>query len=284
MQGAIMGMRRAEIIRKFDDIVDFAGVKDFIDTPVKRYSSGMNARLGFSVAAHLDPDVLLIDEVLSVGDLSFQEKCFERMQGFVKSGIPIVFVSHNLQAVSTLCDRVLVLRGGQVETLAPTAEAIAAYAALVQQGRPQHGDRHEVTLAVEDIGGRPISTVEAGDQVRVRIAARPRVSGRFQVDLRIEHLQSASLIYRAESRYAGAEPVEVAAGGALEAVWSMTANLGRGHYSIWCTIMSDREGWVARSAPVLLSVHEKQSARATVFMNAACTLRAVAPEMSHQTT
>lgn len=79
MQAAIMGMKRVEVQRKFDEIVDFAGVGEFIDTPVKRYSSGMNARLGFSVAAHLDPDVLLIDEVLSVGDLSFQEKCYERM-------------------------------------------------------------------------------------------------------------------------------------------------------------------------------------------------------------
>jgi lipopolysaccharide transport system ATP-binding protein len=102
MQGAIMGMRRAEIVAKFDEIVDFAGVSEFIDTPVKRYSSGMNARLGFAVAAHLDPDVLLIDEVLSVGDLSFQEKCYERMQRFVKSGIWLRL--HNLSAIPALRD------------------------------------------------------------------------------------------------------------------------------------------------------------------------------------
>ena len=99
----------------------------------------MNARLGFAVAAHLDPEVLLIDEVLSVGDLSFQEKCYERMQRFVRSGIAVVFVSHNLSAISALCNRVLVLRQGRVETLAPTHEAITVYAGLVQEAKADGG-------------------------------------------------------------------------------------------------------------------------------------------------
>src|SRR5436190_41206 len=109
LQGAIMGMTRAEIARKFADIVEFAGVQEFIDTPVKRYSSGMNARLGFAIAAHLEPDVLLIDEVLSVGDMGFQQRCIERMGAFKKQGVTILFVSHNLQAVAGLCERALFL-------------------------------------------------------------------------------------------------------------------------------------------------------------------------------
>src|SRR5207248_1473474 len=99
LQGAVMGMKRAEIVRAFDDIIDFAGIAGFVDTPVKRYSSGMNARLGFSIAAHLSPDVLIIDEVLSVGDAAFQERCTTRMQSLIAEGIPLVFVSHNLPAV-----------------------------------------------------------------------------------------------------------------------------------------------------------------------------------------
>ena len=99
LQGAIMGMRRAEVLQKFDEIVEFAGVGAFVDTPIKRYSSGMNARLGFSIAAHLNPDVLIIDEVLSVGDMAFQGKCLDRMRVFKREGVTIVFVSHNLQAV-----------------------------------------------------------------------------------------------------------------------------------------------------------------------------------------
>src|SRR6185503_4055790 len=114
LQGAIMGMARAEIKDKFDAIVDFAGVEEFIDTPVKRYSSGMNARLGFAIAAHLDPDVLLIDEVLSVGDVGFQEKCVTRMRELIARGTPLIFVSHNLTAVVVLCTRAILIDHGVV--------------------------------------------------------------------------------------------------------------------------------------------------------------------------
>jgi lipopolysaccharide transport system ATP-binding protein len=112
LNGTILGMKRAEIDRKFDEIVEFSELKDFLDTPVKRYSSGMYARLGFAVAAHVNPEVLLIDEVLSVGDYHFQEKCFKKMCEFVQRGATLVFVSHNLTAISTLCKSVLVLRYG----------------------------------------------------------------------------------------------------------------------------------------------------------------------------
>jgi len=127
LQGAIMGMRQADIARKFSDIVDFGGVGDFIDTPVKRYSSGMNARLGFAIAAHLDPDVLLIDEVLSVGDASFQDRCVSRMRELVSRGIPLVFISHNLPAVADLCSRVIVLDRGQLMYDGSPDEAIQHY-------------------------------------------------------------------------------------------------------------------------------------------------------------
>jgi len=278
MQGAIMGMGRAEVLRKFDDIVDFAGVRDFIDTPVKRYSSGMNARLGFAVAAHLDPDVLLIDEVLSVGDLSFQEKCFERMQRFVQSGIPVVFVSHNLTAVSMLCDRVLVLRGGRTETLAPTQEAIAVYARMMQEARASEDGHQEVAIALQEPGGAPLTEVDAGAPLVVRVAAHPHAGkARLQVELQIRHLQSGTLIYRVESKHVGGDAVEVAPGSALDAIWSLTANLGRGHYGISCAILNEQGRWVARSAPVLLAVKEQQSVRANVFLDASCHLRSSMP-------
>jgi lipopolysaccharide transport system ATP-binding protein len=127
LQGAIMGMKRAEIALKFDEIVDFAGVSDFIDTQVKRYSSGMNARLGFAIAAHLDPDVLLVDEVLSVGDAAFQEKCVERMRELIKRGVPLVFISHNLPAILDLCTRSIVIDRGTVQFNGSPAEAIQRY-------------------------------------------------------------------------------------------------------------------------------------------------------------
>ena len=113
LQGAIMGMKRAHIESKFDEIVAFSGIEDFIDTPVKRYSTGMNARLGFSIATSLDQDVLLIDEVLSVGDWAFQKKSSDRMTELVKGGAAVVFVSHNLRAISSICDKALLLDHGR---------------------------------------------------------------------------------------------------------------------------------------------------------------------------
>ncbi len=113
LNGAILGMRRAEIRRKFDAIVDFAEVSAFIDTPVKHYSSGMYLRLAFSVAAHLDGEVLLVDEVLAVGDVAFQKKCLGKMQDVGRAGRTVMFISHNMAAVSALCTRAIVLEAGR---------------------------------------------------------------------------------------------------------------------------------------------------------------------------
>jgi len=134
LNGAILGMKRQEITQKFDEIVEFSGIGDFIDTPVKRYSSGMYARLGFSVAAHVDPEILLVDEVLSVGDMQFQEKCLERMLRIAREGTTVIFVSHNLQAVQMLCARALLLRTGRIATLGPTRDLIIQYVQTIQGG------------------------------------------------------------------------------------------------------------------------------------------------------
>lgn len=127
LQGAVMGMSRSEIARKFDQIIDFSGIEEFLDTPVKRYSSGMNARLGFAIAAHLDPDVLIIDEVLSVGDTSFQRKALRRVAELVRRDIPVVLVTHQLDQVTSLCTRAMVLDRGRAIAEGTPAECIAAY-------------------------------------------------------------------------------------------------------------------------------------------------------------
>jgi len=127
MNGSILGMKKREIDRHFDAIVDFAGVEKFLDTPMKRYSSGMRLRLGFAVAAHLDPDVLIVDEVLAVGDAGFQKKCIKTMEGLQKSGRTVLFVSHNLAAVENLCSRGIWLDGGKVRMDGGTREVILAY-------------------------------------------------------------------------------------------------------------------------------------------------------------
>jgi lipopolysaccharide transport system ATP-binding protein len=127
LSGAILGMRRREIADKLDRIVAFAGVERFIDTPVKWYSSGMYVRLGFAVAAHLEPDVLLVDEVLAVGDAEFQVKCLERIQELKREGTTNLFISHDLSAVERLCDRAILLEGGAIAESGSPSEVVASY-------------------------------------------------------------------------------------------------------------------------------------------------------------
>ena len=127
LNGAIFGMHKEEIEAKMDEIIDFSGVSEFIDTPVKRYSSGMYARLGFSIAAHVNPEILLVDEVLSVGDFTFQGKCIRRMQEVLKNGTTVVFVSHNMESVLSLCTRAILLKKGKVASEGAPADVINSY-------------------------------------------------------------------------------------------------------------------------------------------------------------
>jgi lipopolysaccharide transport system ATP-binding protein len=127
LSGAILGMGKREITRKFDEIVAFAEIEKFIDTPVKRYSSGMYVRLAFAVAAHLEPEILLVDEVLAVGDASFQKKCLGKMGDVAKTGRTIIFVSHNMTAMRRLASRAVLLDGGQITDTGPTAEVVDHY-------------------------------------------------------------------------------------------------------------------------------------------------------------
>jgi ABC-type polysaccharide/polyol phosphate transport system ATPase subunit len=127
LYGSIMGMRRAEIREKFDSIVEFAGIADFIDLPVKKFSSGMYVRLGFSVAAHINSDVLLVDEVLAVGDASFQSKCLQQIDALRREGTTVIFVSHDMATVGRLCDRVYLLQSGEIRAEGEAAKVIGEY-------------------------------------------------------------------------------------------------------------------------------------------------------------
>lgn len=127
LSGAILGMKKTEIERRFDEIVAFAEIEKFIDTPVKYYSSGMYVRLAFAVAAHLEPEILLVDEVLAVGDEAFQKKCLGKMGDVAKEGRTVLFVSHNMQAIARLCSRSILLEKGQVRRTGDTSDVVAAY-------------------------------------------------------------------------------------------------------------------------------------------------------------
>ena len=140
LNGAILGMRREEIRQKFDQIVAFAEVEKFLDTPVKHYSSGMYVRLAFSVAAHLDPEILIVDEVLAVGDIEFQKKCLGKMHEVSKGGRTVLFVSHNMGAVQTLCRSAIYLDAGRVRRIGPSEDVIAEYVADSTGGSSRLGE------------------------------------------------------------------------------------------------------------------------------------------------
>jgi len=180
LNGAILGMRRAEIRRRFDEIVEFAGMERFLDTPVKRYSSGMQVRLAFAVAAHLEPEILLVDEVLAVGDAAFQRKSLAKMAEVARAGSTVVFVSHNLATIQALCERAILLERGSVVDDAPVEQAVTSYLNSLERGASKNllertdrdgrswKESKVANLAVYDsvsgepdviVGGRPVRIV-----------------------------------------------------------------------------------------------------------------------------
>ena len=181
LNGTILGMRKQEVKLKFDDIVEFSGIKKFIDTPVKRYSSGMKVRLAFSVASHLEPEVLLIDEVLAVGDADFQKKCLNKMENVGQKGRTVLFVSHNMAAIENLCSRVIWIDNGQIKQDGQAFEVIESYmSSFVQTEKKGYNLRNtktregsgeirydEIELLTTD--GQPQEILRSGDSVVVRI-------------------------------------------------------------------------------------------------------------------
>jgi lipopolysaccharide transport system ATP-binding protein len=151
LNGAILGMSRVEIARKFDEIVDFSGVEAFIDTPVKRYSSGMQTRLAFSVAAHLDPEILIIDEVLAVGDAEFQKKCLAKMKQVTSDGRTVIFVSHSMATVTSLCSQCVLLERGKVSAFGPPHKIADLYFSGANGGGPNLGYERNALRPGDDI-------------------------------------------------------------------------------------------------------------------------------------
>ena len=171
LNGAILGMRRAEIRRKFDEIVDFAGIERFLDTPVKFYSSGMYVRLAFAVAAYLEPEILLVDEVLAVGDAEFQKKCFGKMSDVTHEGRTVLFVSHNMAAIGNLCRRGIVLDQGRMSFIGSQSEAISEYqksSSIKSDTLRNRKDRHGsgeiqvISIAFRDLDGHAIDSITCG--------------------------------------------------------------------------------------------------------------------------
>ncbi len=184
LNGAILGMNRQEVNRNFAKIVSFAEVESFLDTPVKRYSSGMYVRLAFAVAAHLEPEILIVDEVLAVGDIAFQNRCLGRLREVSKGGRTVLFVSHNMAAVDALCDTGILLDNGRVVSVGPVGEIVHAYHGLIRSGISSTGDslanlerpgRLQKLLqhvSIIDAKGDPTDSIGLGESLRIRIAVK----------------------------------------------------------------------------------------------------------------
>jgi lipopolysaccharide transport system ATP-binding protein len=181
LNGAILGRRRTEVNRKFDEIVEFSGVEKFLDTPLKRYSSGMYVRLAFAVAAHLEPEILIVDEVLAVGDAAFQKRCLGKMETIGRSGRTVVFVSHSMPTVTRLCSRAILLDGGHVVADGPTESIVARYlqadlGTTARREWPEPGSRpgddvarlRSVTVVGAD--GQPVEAADLREPVGIELA------------------------------------------------------------------------------------------------------------------
>lgn len=255
IEGAILGMNKKEIDKKFDDIVTFADIGDFLGTPLKSYSSGMRVRLGFAVTVHCDVDILLVDEVLAVGDMNFQRKCHRHMRSLMEKGTAVVFVSHQMPAVQGLCQRVLWLDQGRVQSEGNSAEVIAQYTdAMNQQATTVRSLDHrgtrfgtgEVTLESVDImdsDGQPTQLIRAGKPLRIRIRyhrEKPVDEAVFRIW--IQDVATGTIVTMADSRM-GDVPTRLAPEGTVECIFD-PVQLRPRQYSVFVSV-SDSDLLVA---------------------------------------
>ena len=233
LNATILGMTKDQIKRRFDAIVDFSGLEEFLDTPVKRYSSGMFARLGFSVAAHVDPDVLIVDEVLSVGDYLFQRKCIERMNSVIASGATVVFVSHDLRAVSNLCQRSVLLEKGKVQMIGPTDEVIRTYFNRAQQPRVVDADTSVlITRVITHDDRGPRVEFAAGSKLRITVSARARTR-QHDMSVLIQIVDEHQYpVFETCTQRLGARSITLDSNQTLECTFELDLNLGEGTFHV----------------------------------------------------
>lgn len=250
LNGTILGMKKREIESKLDQIIAFAGLEEFIDTPVKRYSSGMYARLGFSIAAHVDPEVLVVDEVLSVGDFAFQQRCMARMREIIKRGTTVLFVSHNLESVAELCDQVMLLEHGKAVAMGPADSVLRRY----RNDSPKPSSGREGQLKVRDTESQPvyISQVKvrdiAGERrhfesgqtawVDIEVTAREPVE-KLSVVLWLKDENPGWVFKTSTEWYLGHRPFSLQAGESYRLTFELTLNVTNGAYHVCAAVYQD---------------------------------------------
>lgn len=230
LYGTILGMSKREIRSKLDQIVAFSGLEEFIDTPVKRYSSGMFARLGFSVAAHVDPEVLIVDEVLSVGDYLFQNKCMARMKEVIRSGATVLFVSHNLKSVAEFCNRCLLLEKGRTVMIGPADEVVSSYLSEARNRHAPEGSSLPVSISKVVVRGEhgECSKFQSGQKawIDVELRARARCSN-LSLSLYITNDEHESIFDTSTERL-GHGNFTLDEGDVYNATFELTLNMATG--------------------------------------------------------
>ena len=267
LQGAIMGMRKAEIRAKFDQIVEFSGIADFIDTPVKRYSSGMNARLGFSIAVHLEPDILIIDEVLAVGDHAFQQRAFGKIKSLATSGSPVVLVSHQLDRISELCTKVVLLEKGVVKTSGTAMHCINTYLhpknpEQIQKESAEVGFRFDSVRSLSGLAihsGEGLSMVVRGESLRSSYPLG------WQLGLHVINAGTASNVYSILGTQRG---IEMPTARQFEHRLEMQMNLAAGSYIVELLVYDVESSQAVLMGPRLqIEVLERLSFFGTAQLN-----------------
>jgi lipopolysaccharide transport system ATP-binding protein len=233
LHGTILGMNKREIQSKLDQIIAFSGLEEFIDTPVKRYSSGMFARLGFSVAAHVNADVLVVDEVLSVGDYVFQQRCMERIRSVIQAGTTVLFVSHNLKSVTEICQRAVLLEHGKIVTIDSTDAVIREY--LSASDTPINPDeKKQVNISkvtMRDRSGEQ-STFESGQKawVDVEVTALEPVEKMAVVIWFKDETQY--IIFHTSTERLGFAPFSLQPGGTYKCTFELDLNIAHGTFHL----------------------------------------------------
>ncbi len=237
LHGTILGMTKREIQSKLDQIIAFSGIEEFIDTPVKRYSSGMSARLGFSVAAHVDPEVLVVDEVLSVGDYVFQQRCMERIRSVIKGGTTVLFVSHNLKLVTEICERAMLLKHGKVVTIDEPDAVIRKYlsAGTAVEIPEENKPAYISSVKVRDRAGEQ-STFESGQTawVDVEVTAREALD-RLAVVIGFTD-EKQYIIFNTSTERLGSAPFSLQPGGTYRCTFELTLNIAHGTFHLFTEI------------------------------------------------
>jgi lipopolysaccharide transport system ATP-binding protein len=264
LNGTLLGMRRAAISKVFDQIVEFAGIERFLDTPVKRYSSGMYVRLAFSIAAYIDPDILIVDEVLAVGDADFQRRCLGRMESAASSGRTIIFVSHNMTTVQSLCSKVCLLEGGKVSYLGSVSEGVNRYldsqvraASLdlsTREDRQGNGKLRFTKVEVIDVDGREVSHLISGGTFTIRIhyTSSERKQEGLKVAFNVINSQDYTLVNFCTSDTC-LTPLEIASCGVFECVFeNFPLRSGTYRCNLFCSSHAGILDWVTSAFTLLV--------------------------------